>query len=77
MKTKVKVRCISKKESENFDPKNPVTTNIELKVPYDQNSIYYQLSGGTGFNLNTINKEAAGMFIIGKDYDVIIAPSEE
>lgn len=76
MSTKVKVKCISKKESASYNLEKPITTAIELQVPYDQSSIYYQLSGGTALTLNTINKEAADMFKIGSEYDVVISPSE-
>ena len=77
MSTKVKVKCVSKKESANYAPENPIATAIELQVPYDQKSIYYQLSGGTALTLNTVNKEAADMFVIGNDYDIVISPSAE
>jgi hypothetical protein len=77
MSTKVKVKCISKKESQNYNKENPITTAIELQVPYDQSSVYYQMSGGTALTLNTVNQEAADMFEIGKDYDVVISPSAE
>lgn len=77
MSTKVKVKCISKKESKNWAPKNPIATAIELEVPYDQSSIYWKLSGGTNLTLNTINKDAADMFVIDKDYDIVISPCEE
>lgn len=73
--TKVQCKCVSKKDSENYNKENPITTAIELQVPYNPDSIYYQMSGGTGFTLNTINKEAADMFVIGKFYDVVISPS--
>ena len=76
MSTKVKCTCISKKESASYNKDNPIQTGIELQVPYDQNSIYFQLSGGTSINLQTINKEAADMFVIGKAYDILISPSE-
>lgn len=76
-KTKVQVQCVSKKESKNWNPENPIETQIELSVPYDQKSIYWAMSGGTGFLLNTCNQEAADMFVIGKDYMVEIAPVEE
>jgi len=76
MSTKVKCKCISKKESASYNKDNPIQTGIELQVPYDQNSISFQLSGGTSINLQTINKEAADMFVIGKDYDILISPSE-
>jgi hypothetical protein len=75
--TKVKCECVSKKETKSYNPKNPIATAIELQVPYDQNSIYFQLSGGTLITLNTINKEAADMFIIGNSYDIIISPSQD
>lgn len=75
METKVKCKCISKKESQNYNQEHPIATAIELQVPYDQNSIYYQMSGGTSLMLNTVNKSAAGMFVIGNDYDILISPS--
>lgn len=76
MATKVKVKCVSKKESQNWQPEHPIATAIELQVPYDQNSVYWQLSGGTNLTLNTVNQGAADMFVIGKDYDILISPSE-
>lgn len=76
MSTKVVAKCISKKESENYDQNNPIATVIELEVPYDQNSIYWKLSGGTNLELNTVNKDAADMFELGKNYDIVISPSE-
>lgn len=77
METIVKVKCISKKESQNYDPINKIATAIELEVPYDQNSIYWKMSGGTNLTLNTVNKAAADMFIIGESYDIIISPSDK
>jgi len=75
MSTKVKVKCVSKKESANYNKENPIATAIELEVPYDQNSIYWKLSGGTNMTLNTVNKAAADMFVIGNEYDMVISPS--
>ena len=75
--TIVVARCVSKKESLNHDPEKPVATVIELEVSYDQNSVYWKLSGGTNMELNTVNKEAADMFELGKDYDIVISPSKE
>lgn len=75
MNTIVKVKCHSKKEIMNYDSNKPVSTAIELAVPYDQNSIFYQMSGGTTLVLNTVNQEAADMFQLGKDYDLVISPS--
>jgi hypothetical protein len=76
MSTKVKVKCISKKESQNYNKEFPIATAIELQVPYDQSSIYYQMSGGTALTLNTVNQAAADMFVLGNDYDIVISPSE-
>lgn len=73
--TKVKTLCVSKKQSRQYEG-NPLQHEIELNVPYDQSSVYYQQSGGTGFVLKTINQEAADMFHIGASYDVVITPSE-
>lgn len=73
--TKVKCTCISKKESTNYNKDYPVSTAIELQVPYDQNSVYYQMSGGTTLTLNTVNSAAASMFRLGGEYDIVIAPS--
>ena len=76
MTTKVKCTCISKKESQSYNKDFPISTAIELQVPYDQNSIYYQMSGGTAIVLNTVNQEAANMFKLGGEYDILITPSE-
>ncbi len=75
--TIVVARCVSKKESVNYDPNKPVATVIELEVPYDQESVYWKLSGGTNMELNTVNQEAADMFELGKDYDIVISPTEK
>ena len=76
MSTKVKCKCVSKKQLQSYK-ENPMQHEIELQVPYDQNSVYYQQSGGTGFVLKTINQAAADMFVIGNEYDVVISPSTE
>lgn len=75
MQTKVKVKCLSKKESLSYSKENPIATAIELEVPYDQSSIYWKLSGGTNLTLNTVNKAAADMFVLGNEYDIFISPS--
>ena len=81
MTTKVVCKCVSKKESANTyqdDPKeHPKAFVIELQVPYDPKSVYYAMSGGTNLFLNTINQDAAEMFQIGGDYDILISPSEK
>lgn len=77
MSTKVVAKCVSKKESQSWNEENPIQTVIELEVPYDQNSVYWKMSGGTNLELNTINKQAADMFELGKEYDIIISPSKE
>ena len=75
MQTKVKATCVSKKESKNYHKDLPIATAIELEVPYDQNSIYWKMSGGTNLILNTVNQEAADMFEIGKEYDIVVSPA--
>lgn len=76
MNTKIQVKCVSKKESENWNEDKPIRTTIELEVPYDENSVYHKLSGGTNLELHTVNQEAANMFKIGGFYDVLISPTE-
>jgi hypothetical protein len=76
MRTKVVAKCISKKETKNYDPENPISTTIELEVPYDQKSIYWKMSGGTNLELRTVNQAAADMFKLGEDYDIVISPSK-
>lgn len=75
MNTIVKVKCVSKKETLNYNPNRPIATAIELEIPYDQNSIFWKMSGGTNMVLNTVNKEVADMFQLGKDFDILINPS--
>ena len=77
MNTIVKVKCVSKKQMVNYNPNLPVATAIELEVPYDQNSIFWKMSGGTNTVLNTVNQVAADMFQLGKGYDIVISPSME
>lgn len=74
--TKVKVKCISKKECHTYNTDGTKQTEIEMHVGYDQKNVYFQQSGGTGMKLMTINQEAADMFELGKDYDIIISPCE-
>lgn len=74
--TIVKTKCISKKESESYNPDHPIATAIELEVPYEQDSVYWKMSGGTNLVLNTVNQAAADMFKLGKEYDVVISPSK-
>lgn len=73
--TLVRVKCLSKKEGINWNKENPRSFAIELEVPYDQNSIFWKLSGGTNLVLNTVNKAAADMFQIEGSYDIVISPT--
>lgn len=75
--TIVEVKCTSKKEVIYNEAKNINAFNIELSVPYSPDSIFYQMSGGTFMTLNTINKEAADMFVIGGKYMLNISPVTE
>ena len=67
-KVVVEVKCVSKKEAQNYSQENPRRYEIEVEVPYDQNNIFWKMSGGTNMLLNTINKEAADSFVIGETY---------
>jgi hypothetical protein len=62
---------------ENYNKEKPVQTEIELAVPYDQNSIFYQLSGGTAMKLITVNQAAADMFKLGKFFDLTLSPAHD
>lgn len=75
--TKVVVKCVGKRTEHLHSKNNPVTTIIELQVPYEKENIYHKLSGGTNLELRTINQDAADMFELEKNYDVIISPSAE
>lgn len=72
MATVVQVKCISKKESINYNPEFPKSYAIEFEVPYDQNSIFWKMSGGTNIVLNTVNQAAADGFEIGKFFELNI-----
>jgi len=64
METIIECTVVSKKETINWNKEYPVSTAIELQVPYDQNNIFYQLSGGTNMILNTVNQKVADEFKI-------------
>jgi hypothetical protein len=74
--TQVKMTCVSKKQANHYKG-NPVENEIELQVPYDQNSIYYKMSGGTNIVLKTINQAAADMFQLQGEYMMTIEPVEK
>ena len=72
--TQVKMTCVSKKQQKHYATSN-VEHEIELQVPYDQNSIYYKMSGGTNIVLRTINQAAADMFQLLGEYMLTITPA--
>jgi hypothetical protein len=74
--TQVKMTCVSKKEIKQYPTATP-SFEIEMQVPYDQNSIFYQLSGGTNMVLRTINEQAAAMFQLQGEYMMVISPVEK
>lgn len=85
MSVKIRMRCnkISKQKHWNNDDSGNMQTQttIDLAVHHssdvnDPNYAYAQLSGGSVFPLTTINDKAANQFEIGKDYDIVITPSE-
>jgi hypothetical protein len=77
MTTQVELTCISKKVSKHWSTAHPLVTEIEIEVPYDENSIYHKMSGGTNMVLRTVNQAAADMFVIGKKYMMEISPVPE
>lgn len=76
METLVECKVTSKKETMNYDKEYPIRTTIELEVPYEQNNVFYKLSGGSNFQLNTINQAAADMFKLGDTVEVRIKRKE-
>lgn len=79
----MRVNKISKSEywNKNEDGSPMFQYQIDMSVKHtsdskDPNYPYAQLSGGTTFPLHTVNDEAAKMFEIGKEYDVVITPAE-
>jgi len=64
--TVVELTVASVKKSQNlYNKEHPYRFEIEVDVPYDTKSIFYQMSGGTKLILNTINEKAAELFEIG------------
>ena len=74
MKTIVQCKCVAKTQKLQYSTEVPMAHVIELEVPYEQTNIFWKLSGGTNLSLNTINQEAADMFIIGNTYEIAISP---
>lgn len=72
--TVVEVTCTAKTQKQQYSKENPIQHAIELSVPYDQKSIFYQMSGGTVMTLNTVNQAAADMFEINEVYVMSIKP---
>lgn len=70
--TVVELKVVSKKQKFNYT--NAQAHEIELEVPYDQTSVFWKMSGGTNMVLNTVNQDAADMFIIGETVVMTIAP---
>lgn len=74
--TVVECTLISKKETQSYNPKQPIQTEMVFQIPYNQADIYYQQSGGTGLTLMTINQEAADQFKLGDKVRVTISKVE-
>lgn len=72
--TVVELKVVSKKQKTGYYKTNPDQHEIELEVPYDQTNIFWKLSGGTNMVLNTINQEAADMFVLGETVVMTISP---
>lgn len=74
--TTCELKCVSIKQTANYSKEHPVAFAIELEVPYDQNSIFWKMSGGTNQVLNTVNEVAAAEFVIGETYVMTLAQKE-
>nr|MBC7613803.1 hypothetical protein [Pseudopedobacter sp.] len=76
--TVVEMLCVSKKEGIQWGQKgNPTEWEIELQVPYNQDSVFYKQSGGTNQLLKTINASAAELFEIGETYVMTLSKKVE
>lgn len=74
--TVVELKVVSKKQKFSH-PDYPQQHEIELEVPYGQDNIFWKMSGGTNMVLNTVNQDAADMFVIGDTVVMTIAPKEK
>lgn len=83
MTTQVKVYLESKTKKETGYPKkeggetvNKPQYELKFNVGYNQDDVYFQLSGGTQPILHTVNEEVANSMSVGKYYMITIAPIE-
>ena len=74
-RTIVKLVCVSKKQS-GYGTKDKLNHSIEFAVPYENNGIFYQMSGGTTLTLNTVNQEAAAIFEVGEFYEMALQKAD-
>jgi len=74
MKTQIEVKLKGKKITESYNKDRPIAYELEFEVPYDQNGIYYQLSGGTAPVFRTINQEVGESMVLGAKYMITIEP---
>ena len=79
--TVVEMTCSEKKTSQSAynkktDGSIDKQNTIVFDLPFDKTNIYYQLSGGTKVELNTISQEAADMFVVGNKYKFEISTIE-
>lgn len=80
MKTQIKVFLESKTKKETGYPNSAATKpqyELKFNVGYDQNSTYFQLSGGSQPIFYTVNEEVANSMECGKWYMITIEPSAE
>ena len=73
MKTVVVATCVKKTQSQSYTVGNPINHTIDLQLPYNPKDIYYQMSGGSNFQLCTINQGAADMYTVGHQYKIEIS----
>lgn len=71
----IEMDCESTKQGKPYDNGKGGKTRqheIDFSIPYSQNNIFYQLSGGTALKLLTVNEDAVSEIAAGKKYRITI-----
>jgi hypothetical protein len=85
MSVQLKVKCTKVSQNHHWNKKPDgtpmINTCIELFLEYsndpkNQNYPFSEISGGTKFELQTTNEDAAKQFQLGKNYNVLIDAAE-
>lgn len=71
----IEMECESTKQGKPYANNAGVTSRqheIDFSIPYGQNNVFYQLSGGTALKLLTVNEDAVSGVQAGKKYRITI-----